>query len=51
VDGQGHIVFIGLPLHLLNNTTTGNPLGLAAFFTKIITQQFSPSQKINRRVF
>jgi hypothetical protein len=51
VDGQGHIVFIGLPLHLLNNTTNGNPLGLTAFFTKIITQQFSPSQKINRRIF
>ena len=28
VDGQRKIVFMGVPLHLLNNTTQGNPRGL-----------------------
>ncbi len=50
VDGQGQIVFVGLPLHLLNNTTYGNPLGLTAFFAKAITH-FSPAQRVNRRRF
>ena len=48
VDGQGRIVFIGLPLHLLNNTTYGK--GLTAFFAKAISH-FSPAQRVNRRRF
>jgi hypothetical protein len=46
VDGQRTIVFIGLPLHLLNNTTSGS--GLTAFFTKTLTEGFRPLQKIDR---
>jgi hypothetical protein len=49
VDGQRRIVFIGLPLHLVNNTTLGN--GLTSLFTRMVTQEFRPSQRINRRVF
>lgn len=51
IDGQKRIVFIGLPLHLLNNTVVGNPLGIGAFFTKILTLEFSPAHKIDRRKF
>jgi len=53
VDGAGTNIFIGLPLHLLNNSdpTYGNPDALTAFFTKIFTQEFSPNQKVNRRKF
>ncbi len=51
VDGQGKIVFMGVPLHLLNNTTYGNPDGLTAFFTKIFTQHFSRFQRVDRRKF
>ena len=49
VDGAGTIIFVGLPLHLLNNTTQGE--GLPAFFTKIFTQQFSASHIVDRRRF
>lgn len=51
VDGQGTIVFFGLPLHLLDNRVQGNPGGLTAFFTKVITGQFSPTQQVDRRKF
>ncbi|MBI4536253.1 MAG: hypothetical protein HY708_08235 [Ignavibacteriae bacterium] len=51
VDGQRTIVFIGLPLHLLNNTVVGNPQGVTAFFTKVFTEEFSPSQRVNRSRF
>lgn len=51
VDGQGTIIFFGLPLHLLNNTVEGNPEGLTAFFTKIFTQEFSPVHRVNRKRF
>ncbi len=50
IDGQKTIVFVGLPLHLLNNTVQGNPLGIAAFFEKTL-RQFSPNQVVNRMVF
>ena len=59
VDGQRHIVFIGLPLHLLNNTglaetnvsaSSGQPAGLPALFEHIVGQ-FSPSQTVNRAKF
>jgi hypothetical protein len=51
VDGQRTIIFIGLPLHLLDNRTYGNPDGLTAFFTKIVAQEFSPTHKVNRARF
>jgi len=53
VDGQRTNIFIGLPLHLMNNTdpTYGNPDGLAAFFRKALTQTFRPSQRVDRRKF
>jgi hypothetical protein len=51
VDGEKHIVFVGLPLHLLDNTVYGNPAGLAAFYATIIGREFSPLQKVNRRRF
>jgi hypothetical protein len=50
IDGQQTILFVGLPLHLLNNTTQGNPRGLTAFFEKAFTQ-FSPMQRVNRMVY
>jgi len=50
IDGQNSIIFVGLPLHLLNNTVQGNPLGLSAFFDKALTQ-FSPGQVVNRFQF
>lgn len=50
VDGRRTNVFFGLPLHLLNNTDNGNG-GLAALFTKMFTQQFSRSQRVDRRRF
>lgn len=51
VDGLRRTVFVGLPLHLLNNTTAGNPGGLSAFFTRALTGEFSPLQKVARRRF
>jgi hypothetical protein len=50
VDGQNTIFFIGLPLHLLNNTVQGNPNGLAGFLGKVLTQ-FNPTQRVNRARF
>jgi hypothetical protein len=50
IDGQNTIIFVGVPLHLLNNTTSGNPAGLSAFFEKALTQ-FSPTQRVNRMAF
>jgi hypothetical protein len=59
VDGERHIVFIGLPLHLLNNVglaetnvsaVSGQPAGLPALFEHIVGQ-FSPSQNVNRAIF
>ena len=51
VDGQRTIVFVGLPLHLLDNTVYGNPLGLQAFFNRIFTQEFNVLHKVNRSRF
>jgi hypothetical protein len=51
VDGQRTIVFVGLPLHLLDNTTYGNPLGLQAFFNRVFTQEFNLLHKVNRARF
>jgi hypothetical protein len=51
VDGARTIIFVGLPLHLLDNTVVGNPLGLTAFFTKAFTQEFHPGQVVNRARF
>jgi hypothetical protein len=50
MDGQNSIIFVGLPLHLLNNTSAGNPRGLTAFFEKALTQ-FSGTQVVNRLAF
>ncbi len=50
IDGQNTIVFVGLPLHLLDNTVQGNPRGLAAFLEKALNQ-FNPAQNVNRVVF
>jgi hypothetical protein len=50
IDGQNTIIFVGVPLHVLNNTTLGNSGGISAFFTKALTQ-FNPSQRVNRFVF
>jgi hypothetical protein len=51
VDGQRTIIFMGLPLHILNNTVVGNPQGLTAFFTKAFSQEFNPGQFVNRARF
>ncbi|HTY58361.1 MAG TPA: hypothetical protein VMF59_06065, partial [Bacteroidota bacterium] len=51
VDGQRTIVFVGLPLHLLDNTTYGNPQGLQAFFNRVFIQEFNPLHKVNRARF
>ncbi len=51
VDGQGTIVFVGLPLHLLNKPTLENPLGLTAFFMKIFTEEFDLLHQVDRRKF
>jgi hypothetical protein len=51
VDGQGTIIFIGVPLHLLDNRTYGNPQGLTAFFSTVFTKEFNSLQKVNRRKF
>ena len=51
VDGQRTIVFIGLPLHLLDNTQYGNPQGLQAFFNRVFLQEFNPLHKVNRMKF
>ena len=51
VDGQGTIIFVALPLHLLNNIVQGNPLGITAFLSKALLQGFNVQQKINRRRF
>jgi hypothetical protein len=51
VDGERTIVFVGLPLHLLDNTTYGNPLGLQAFFNRVFIQEFNPLHKVNRARF
>lgn len=50
VDGQNKIYFIGLPLHLLDNTAQGNPRGLTGFLEKALTQ-FNPTQRVNRAKF
>jgi hypothetical protein len=49
VDGQRRIVFIGLPLHLLNNNVAGS--GMNAFFTKVLIQELSPHHRVDRRIF
>jgi hypothetical protein len=51
VDGLGTTIFVGLPLHLMNNTSAGNPDGLSAFFTRCLTQEFRPAHRIDRRRF
>jgi hypothetical protein len=50
IDGQHSIIFVGLPLHLLDNTTYGNPRGLTAFLEKALSE-FSPTQVVNRIAF
>ncbi|MCK5573019.1 MAG: hypothetical protein KAJ12_09675, partial [Bacteroidetes bacterium] len=50
-DGGQTIIFIGMPLHLLNNTDVGNPLGLTAFFERALNKEFNPLQKVDRRIF
>ncbi len=50
IDGQNTIIFVGLPLHLMDNTVQGNPGGLTAFFEKAL-RQFSPTQVVNRAAF
>jgi len=59
IDGQQQIIFVGLPLHLMDNTAldntnvaknSGAPRGLAAFFKKAFSQ-FRPTQVVNRMVF
>ncbi len=51
VDGQRTIVFLGVPLHLLNNTTVGNPEGVTGFFKKVFLQEFSerPQSGVRKR--
>lgn len=51
VDGQRSIIFIGIPIHLLNNTTLGE--GLTAFFTKTLLGgfAFNPNREVDRRRF
>lgn len=51
VDGQRTIIFVGLPLHLVNNTAVGNPEGIAAFFGRAFTKEFNPGQVVNRAKF
>lgn len=51
VDGRKTIIFIGVPLHLLNNTSVGNPLGVGAFLEMVLETEFSPAQRVNRRMF
>lgn len=50
IDSRRTNVFFGLPLHLLNNTDSGNQ-GLAGLFTKMFHEAFSPVQRIDRRRF
>jgi hypothetical protein len=50
-DGQRRIIFIGLPLHVLNNKTAGNPGGLSAFFARALGGEFNPRQRVDRRKF
>jgi hypothetical protein len=51
VDGQRVIIFFGLPLHMLDNKTYGNPNGLQAFFDRVFLQEFNPLHKVNRLRF
>jgi hypothetical protein len=51
VDGERKIIFVGLPLHLLNNTVAGNPEGLVAFFTRAFTREYNSMQVVNRAKF
>ena len=51
VDGQRTIVFVALPLHLLDNKIYGNPDGLQAFFNRAFMQEFNPLHKVNRARF
>ncbi len=51
VDGQRSIIFVGLPLHLLNNTTLGNPEGVTAFLSKALLQGFAANRHIDRSRF
>jgi hypothetical protein len=49
VDGQQQIIFMGLPLHLLDKSV--NSTGLTSFFNKAILQEFRPGHRIDRRRF
>jgi hypothetical protein len=51
IDGARTIIFFGMPLHLLNNTDVGNPLGLTAFFARAFAEEFNPLQKVDRGRF
>lgn len=50
IDGQNTIVFVGVPLHLLNNAALGNPAGISAFLARALGE-FNPAQRVNRMVF
>ncbi len=49
-DGIRRTIFVGLPLHLLNNTdpNLANPDGLSAFFSRALLQEFDPAHRIDR---
>jgi hypothetical protein len=49
VDGQRTIVFFGLPVHLLDNTTLG--AGMTGLFTRLFGREFSARQRVDRRRF
>ncbi|MGA9116794.1 MAG: hypothetical protein WB626_08470 [Bacteroidota bacterium] len=49
VDGQRTIVFIGLSLHLLDNTAAGQ--GMGAFLERVLLHEFNPAHAVNRRRF
>lgn len=51
VDGEQRILFMGLPIHLLNNSTTGNPGGISAFFSRVLLQELSLTHRVDRSIF
>ena len=51
VDGARTIIFFGVPLHLLNNTVAGNPLGLTALFELLLLEEFDSAQQVPRWIF
>ena len=49
VDGQKTIIFFGLPVHLLDNSTLG--AGMTGLFTRLFAREFSAKQRVDRRRF